>query len=117
MTLIINHEGGFFLLSFLPPSSHPSTRLYVYNRKGESMEITIVAKLSVTQDSASTGVDPKKAIENDDWDEWKKLLVAGLLKNLKGEAVKVKSGVFENLVSGTITEIKEIKQKGKILYP
>ena len=80
------------------------------------MEITIVAKLSVTQEFATAGVDPDEALKDQTMDEWKKAIVAGLLENLKGQAIKVKSGVFENMIQGVITEIKEVKQKGKILY-
>ncbi len=81
------------------------------------MEIIIEAKLSVNQDSASAGVDLNSALKDQTWDEWKKAIVEGLLNNLKGQVIKVKSGVFENMISGVITEIKEIKQKGKSLYP
>lgn len=84
------------------------------------MDVIAIVKLSINQKFISD--DPEKVKEQLTtkkltWEQWKVQRAKEVVKAIKNQAVQVKSGLYENLMSGTIIEVKEVKQKGKVLYP
>lgn len=76
------------------------------------MDIIAVVRLSINQNFISDDIDTDMT-----WEELKLHRARGIVKDIKGQSIKVKSGIYENLMSGIILEVKQVKQRGKILYP
>lgn len=77
------------------------------------MDVIAIVKLRINQQFISDDPDIPKMT----WEELKLHRAREIVKDITGQAVQVKGGLYENLMAGTIIEVKEVKQKGKVLYP
>jgi hypothetical protein len=86
------------------------------------MDILVTARLSIRRDDVGQVVDWQPLIkkygnQGVPIEEFEQLLIKGMVEDLQGSVVQVRTGILQLITAGRILEVKEIKQKGKVLYP